>query len=69
VPILGSYTGSVVAGGLFRPFALIGGRAVATWRLAGDSVTLEPFAPLRRAEREALAADGEDVVRYLGLMN
>ena len=68
-PILGSNAGSVVAGGLFRPFALIGGRAAATWRLAGDSVTLEPFAPLRRAERAALAADGEDVVRYLGLMN
>jgi hypothetical protein len=68
-PILASHAGLVVAGGLFRPFALIGGRAAATWRLAGDSVTLESFAPLPRAERDALAADGEDVLRYLALMN
>jgi hypothetical protein len=66
--ILGSNAGSVLAGGVFRPFALIGGRAVATWRLAGDSVRLEPFAPLRTVDRAALAADGDDVVRYLGLM-
>jgi hypothetical protein len=66
--VLGSNAASVIAGGVFRPFALIGGRAVATWRLAGDSVSLEPFAPLRTVDRSALAADGEDVVRYLGLM-
>jgi hypothetical protein len=66
--ILGSNAASVVAGGLFRPFALSGGRAVATWRLAGSSVTLEPFAPLRKAESAALATDAVDVVRYLGLM-
>jgi hypothetical protein len=66
--ILGSHAASVVAGGLFRPFALIDGRAVATWRLAGSSVILEPFAPLRKAESAALATDGVDVVRYLGLM-
>jgi hypothetical protein len=68
-PILGSNANRVVAGGLFRPFALVGGRAAATWRLADAGVTLEPFALLRRADRSALAADGEDVVRYLGLMN
>jgi hypothetical protein len=67
-PILGSNAALVVSGGLFRPFALVNGRAAATWRPAGDSVTLEPFASLRRAESAALAADGEDCVRYLGLM-
>jgi hypothetical protein len=66
--ILGPNAASVVAGGLFRPFALVGGRAVATWRLAGSAVTLEPFAPLRKAESAALATDGLDVIRYLGLM-
>src|SRR5207247_7542448 len=29
-PILGSAEGDVVSGGLFRPFALVGGRAAAT---------------------------------------
>ncbi|HEV7640235.1 MAG TPA: winged helix DNA-binding domain-containing protein [Gaiellaceae bacterium] len=64
-PILGSNAGLVVAGGLFRPFALTGGRAVATWRLAGKAVALEPFAPLGAQVRAALTADANDVVRYL----
>ncbi|MFL5961592.1 MAG: winged helix DNA-binding domain-containing protein [Gaiellaceae bacterium] len=64
-PILGSNAGRVVIGGLFRPFALAGGRAVATWRLAAAAVTLEPFAPLKEKQRAALAADAEDVIRYL----
>jgi hypothetical protein len=63
--ILGSNAGQVVLGGTFRPFALSGGRAVATWRLARGAVTLEPFAPLRKPEAAALAADAEDVIRYL----
>ena len=32
--------------GPFRPFALAGGRAVATWNIAGGQVVLAPFAPL-----------------------
>jgi hypothetical protein len=67
--ILGSNAALVVSGGVFRPFALAGGRAVAAWRLTGGAVALEPFAPLRKAEHAALAADADDVVRYLGLMN
>jgi hypothetical protein len=67
-PILGPNAALVVSGGLFRPFALAGGRAVATWRLTGSAVGLEPFAPLRKTENAALAADADDVVRYLGLM-
>jgi hypothetical protein len=63
--ILGSNAALVVSGGLFRPFALAGGRAVATWRLAGGAVALEPFAPLRKQENAALAADADAVVRYL----
>jgi hypothetical protein len=64
-PILGGDAGLVVAGGLFRPFALVDGRAVATWRLAGNAVAVEPFAPLVEKERAALATDADDVVRYL----
>src|SRR5439155_10682278 len=37
-PILGPAEGDIVRGGLFRPFALVRGRAAATWRLkAGTS--------------------------------
>jgi hypothetical protein len=64
-PILGSNAALVVSGGLFRPFALAGGRAVATWRLTGGAVALEPFAPLEPMQRAALTADAAAVVRYL----
>jgi len=55
----------VTVNGLFRPFALIGGRAAATWKLAGREVVLEPFSRLGQADADALLADGEDVLRYL----
>jgi hypothetical protein len=64
-PILGSNAGLVVSGGLFRPFALAGGRAVATWRLGRDAIALEPFARLPKAQAAALAADALEVISYL----
>lgn len=65
--ITGDQDAAVVSGGLFRPFALAGGRAVATWRLERDAVRLEPFAPLPRATRDVIEQDGEQLVRWLGL--
>jgi hypothetical protein len=56
----------VTVNGLFRPFALAGGRAVATWTFSRGEVELKPFAPLAREERDALEEDAKDVVRYLG---
>lgn len=63
--VLGDDPARIVAGGMFRAFALSGGRAVAVWRLAGDRVTVEPLGSLPDAEAEALAADGEALVRFL----
>ena len=51
--------------GLFRPFALVGGRAVATWSLTRDRVTLTPFAPMSAGDEEALDADAAAVVEFL----
>jgi hypothetical protein len=65
VPILGRYDAKVVSGGTFRPFALVRGRGVATWRLADGRVELAPFARVARADAAALDADAEDVVRFL----
>jgi hypothetical protein len=49
----------------FRPFAYAGARAVATWSLREGAVAMsEPFAPLARRERQALAADARDVARF-----
>jgi hypothetical protein len=65
--ILGSHKGIVTVNGLFRPFALVRGRAVATWSFAGDEVTLKPFERIAREDKTALEQDAMDVARYLGV--
>ena len=64
--ILGEHTGLVTVNGLFRPFAMVEGRAVATWRLAGGRVDIEPLGPIPKAARAALDADAVDVERFMG---
>jgi Winged helix DNA-binding domain len=64
-PILGSHRAVITVNGLFRPFALVRGRAVATWGIPRGEVVLDPFAPLADGDAAALAADAEAVVRYL----
>lgn len=64
-PIVGEHRGIVTVNGLFRPFALAGGRAVATWSFAGGRVTLTPLGRLDEETRTALDADAADVTRYL----
>jgi hypothetical protein len=64
-PVLGSHDAVVVTGGIFRPFALVDGRGVATWRLNGGQVEIEPYARVSRANRAALESDARDVRRFL----
>jgi hypothetical protein len=63
--LLGSHQGVVTVNGLFRPFALVRGRAAATWRLAGGEVVLEPFRRITRGDAAGLDAEAADVVRFL----
>jgi hypothetical protein len=63
--LVGANKTLVTTNGIFRPFALVRGKAVASWRLAGGKVTLEPFGRLAREDREALDAEAEAVLRYL----
>jgi uncharacterized protein YcaQ len=63
--IVGDNEALIVSGGLFRPFALVRGRAAATWNISGKGVTLEPFGRLTRADRAALEREREDVIRFL----
>ena len=63
--IVGSHGGIVTTNGIFRPIALVEGRAAATWTLRAGRVELAPFAPLDTATAAALDADARAVVRYL----
>jgi hypothetical protein len=63
--VLGGDEARVVTGGVFRNFALVGGRGVAVWRLRGGAVEIEPFAALSAEDADALARDGEAVKRFL----
>ena len=63
--ILGAHRVVITLNGVFRPFALVRGRAVATWSMPGGEVVLEPFGHLSRKDTAALAVDAQDVVRYL----
>ncbi|HEX5851837.1 MAG TPA: winged helix DNA-binding domain-containing protein [Solirubrobacteraceae bacterium] len=66
--LLGAHEQRLVTdNGIFRPFAMVKGRAVAVWKLSAGEVVLEPFARLTRTEETALRSDAVDVVRYLGL--
>ena len=64
-PIVGAHRRIVTVNGLFRPFALAGGLAVATWNIRRGQVMLAPFAPLDAGTRAALATDAADVTRFL----
>jgi hypothetical protein len=56
----------VTVGGMFYPFAMVRGRAVARWKLADGELELDAFGRIARADREALRQDAADVERFLG---
>jgi hypothetical protein len=65
--LLGANRTLVTVNGIFRPFALVAGRAVATWRIVAREVVLEPFGRIAATVGQALGEDAEDVLRYLGV--
>ena len=64
---VGDHRGVVTTNGLFRPFALVDGRVVAIWSLAGGGLSLRPLLPVSGRDLVALRADAADLQRYLGL--
>jgi hypothetical protein len=56
----------VTVGGMFYPFAMVRGRAVARWKLTDGRLELDPFRRISKADRAALEGDAEDVKRFLG---
>jgi hypothetical protein len=64
-PVLGAHGAAVVSGGVFRPFAIVDGRAAATWTIRGGDVKMTPFRRLSRQEASALKTDAKDVLRFI----
>ena len=63
--VLGGSADVVTRNGVFKPIALVRGRAAATWSLPRGRVELAPFAPLSGAVDRALRRDAADVERFL----
>ena len=61
--VLQGSTSVVTVNGIFKPIALVRGRAVATWTVSTGA--LEPFAPLSATVTRALAKEWADVQRFL----
>jgi winged helix DNA-binding protein len=57
---------AVTVGGMFYPFAMVRGQAVARWKLTDGELQLDPFRRIAKADRDALEADAVDVRRFLG---
>ncbi|MDQ2630104.1 MAG: winged helix DNA-binding domain-containing protein [Actinomycetota bacterium] len=63
--VVGPHKLLVTINGIFKPFALVDGRAVGTWRFAGGKVTIEPLGKVTKKAMKALEADAADVERFL----
>ena len=64
-PVIGPHRHIVTDNGVFRPFVLAGGRAVATWTITGGQVVLAPFDTIDAATSAALDTEAADVTRFL----
>lgn len=63
--ILGPHTNLVTRNGIFHPFAMVKGRAVAKWGLAGGKLTIEPLQRVPTGVAKALEVDAAAVTRFL----
>jgi hypothetical protein len=63
--ILGPHTQLVTTNGIFRPFAMVKGRAAATWKLNRGRVAIKPLGRIAKAAAAALDADAADVERFM----
>ncbi|MBS1881283.1 MAG: winged helix DNA-binding domain-containing protein, partial [Actinobacteria bacterium] len=63
--VVGPHRLLVTNNGIFRPFALVNGRAVATWRLAGAKLEIDHLDRVTKKAAAALEADARAVLAYL----
>jgi DNA glycosylase AlkZ-like len=63
--VVGPHKLLVANNGIFRPFALVRGRAVARWGLAGGKLTIEHLGEVKK-DAAALEKDAQRVLEFLG---
>jgi hypothetical protein len=63
--IIGPHKYLVTDNGIFRPFALVDGRAVAVWGLAKGKVEIRPLGKVTKKAGAALERDAREVERYV----
>jgi Winged helix DNA-binding domain len=63
--VVGPHKMLVTNNGIFRPFALVDGRAVATWRFNAGKVTIEHLGKVTKKAAAALQADAAAVEDFL----
>lgn len=66
-PVLDGHVELVTVNGIFRPFALVDGRAVGTWSMPGGHVALSPFGLLDADVEAQLWAEAVAVSAFLRL--
>jgi hypothetical protein len=64
--VLGDAAGVVTVNGIFRPIALVRGRAAGTWSMPGGRVVLDLWGTQPRSVMTALEREAKAVERYLG---
>jgi hypothetical protein len=63
--VVGPHKMLVTMNGIFRPFALVDGRAVATWGFANGKVTIEHLGKVTKKAAAALEVDATEVANFL----
>ena len=63
--IVGDHWSQLMRGGMISPFALIDGRAAASWRINSGRIEITPFRPIRKEAQSLLDTDADAVLRYL----
>jgi hypothetical protein len=64
--VVGPHKLLVTNNGIFRPFALVEGRAAARWGLAGGKVTIEHLGKVRKKDAAALEEEAQRVLDFFG---
>jgi hypothetical protein len=64
--VVGPHKILVTINGIFRPFALVDGRAVATWKLSAGKLTIEHLSKVKKKDAAALDDEAQRVLEFLG---